>query len=200
MKLTNFSNIFAPLSTVALILSPIAAQAGCLSASSTLDGAINGAGSYTTPEGDQFDLEIVDYTPHGENSLGFVVAEMRPIDYECQGANEGLALKSAAMRLNFTGDQAPKSVKISYCTAYPVINLSAGTEMPPVYHDNWRTTTPVPAEIPDDNGNMVQVQNEPNWNGDIYLFEANITLTSDAGVNTVMFGMNDGHIIDVCVD
>ncbi len=197
MRLSISKRVLSPLCVAALTLSPLAANAGCIATSSTADGAINGPGDYTTEDGHAFTLEVADYTPHGDNALGFVVAEMRAV--ECLEATEGLALNSAAMRLNFTGDMAVNSVTIDYCTSYPIINISAGSETPPAYHENWKKHD-IPGEIADDNGNMVAVMNEPTWNGDIYMDEAKLTLTSDAGLPTALFGMREGFVMQVCVE
>ncbi len=181
-----------------LPLAPAAALADCLEAAAGGEGTFAGPGSFTTAEGYGIEIEPADYTPAPGKSGGFAVAQMQPT--ECLGAGEALALQSAAMRLNLSGDKPVKAVSIAYCAAFPIVNISAGTEMPPAYHDNWKTGAPMPETLADDAGNAVALANAATWNGEIYLEEAELTLTSEAGLSTVLFGLREGFVTRICVE
>ena len=181
----------------ATLLTPLAAAADCIRASDSVEGAFNGEGTFTSAEGFELGVEATEYTPHADNALGFVASGMGAT--ECHGAGEGFGLKSAALRLNFTGEVPVTSVSIAYCVSYPILNISAGSESPPAYHENWKRN-PIPGEIADDAGNMVTVVNAPVWNGDIYLDEAMLTLSSQAGLETMVIGMREGFITEICMN
>ena len=184
------------LASLGVALAPLGANADCLKASSG-EAGFDGPGTFTTPEGFEITIAPADYTPHGDNALGFVKAGIAAS--ECLGAHEAYGLKSAALRLSFSATAPVRVVSISYCAAYPVINISAGSEIPPAYRENWKRN-PIPGEITDNAGNRVAVVNAPVWNGDIYLDEAQLTLSGAADLQTVLFGLREGFITEICVN
>lgn len=192
----TFANMSGAFAISLAMLAPVTAAADCIRATGAGDG-FAGPGTYTTAEGYQLVIEPADYTPHGDNALGFVAADMGAV--ECLGASEGYGLKSAALRLTISGEQPVNTLSIAYCTSYPILNISAGSESPPAYHENWKRD-PIPAEIADDAGDAVQVVNAPVWNGDTYMDEAQITLTSEAGLNRVLFGLREGFVTEICLN